>query len=112
VDRQGQHIIQRKGSIGLGDFENKPSEMSNKTGFRIPILSMVHVTSVSSAVYLATLPFYGLASMVQEYGSTESIMTGYSSKYYEKNESYGPFSLPQIPHEQPRMTCGEKGGRG
>ena len=55
----------RKGTLGLGDFENEPSEMSHKTGFRIPILSMVHVTSLSSAVYSATLPFYGLASMVQ-----------------------------------------------
>jgi hypothetical protein len=26
--------------------------------------------------------------MVQEYGSTEGIMKGYSSKYYEKNLSY------------------------
>ena len=58
VDRQGQHTTQRKATIGLGDFENKPSEMSNKTGFRIPVLSMVHVTSHSSAFYLATLPFY------------------------------------------------------
>jgi hypothetical protein len=49
---------------------------------------MVHVTSLSSAVYLATLPFYGLASMVQEYRSTEGIMTGNSSNYYEKNLSY------------------------
>ena len=60
---------------------NKPPEMSNKTGFRIPVLSTVHVTSHSSAVLR-------LASMVQEYGSTEGIMTGYSSKYYEKNLSY------------------------
>jgi hypothetical protein len=49
---------------------------------------MVHVTSLSLTVYLATLPFYRLALMVQEYGTTESVMIGYSSKYYEKNLSY------------------------
>jgi hypothetical protein len=49
---------------------------------------MVHATSLSLTVYLAALPFYGLASMVQKYGSTEGVMTGYCSKYYEKNLSY------------------------
>ena len=51
-------------------------------------VSMVHVTSLSSAGYLTKLPFYGLASMVHEYGSTDGIMAGYRSKYYEKNLSY------------------------
>jgi hypothetical protein len=111
VDRPDQHVTQRKGTIGFGDFVNKPSEMSKKTGFRIPILSMVHVTSLSSAVYLAMLPFYGLASMVQEYGSTEGIMTGNSSNYYEKTRPY-LYLASHKPHTNSSVGLGAGGGGG
>jgi hypothetical protein len=73
---------------------------------------MVHVTSLSSAVYLATLPFYGLASTVQEYGSTEGIMTGYSSKYYEKNLSYRHLVSHKSHMNSPVELVASKGGGG